>query len=333
MEDLLQHLVESDLLTEETKKELTEAVEKQIAEATEAAVAVAITEAKAEVEAQVRVELQEQYQADKESLVEALDTKAEEYLKEELEELKDDISRFRDLEVEYAEKLEEAREELSQVLKGDIEELVETLDSFLDMRLAEEVTELKEDIDQVKRLQFGAELFEAFEAMFSKKFVDEHGLEDSLTESKEQLEEVSKKLEESSSELAKIQREKKLDEVLSSLHGRSREVMEAVLANHPTEKLEEAYEHYISKVLHENATDESDDVESEKETSDDEVLAEGEEGATDDAEKDAAKDELEEGTVVATGDSEKLIEESDEDDIPTEVKETLARLKKLGGIQ
>ena len=323
MEDLLQQLVENDLLTEETKTELTEAINKQIAEKTEAA----IVEAKAEAEAQIRVELQEQYQADKEALIEALDTKVEEHLKNELAELKDDVDRFRDLEVEYAEKLEEAKEELSQVLKGDIEELVETIDSFLDMRLSEEVEELKEDIDNVKRLQFGAEIFEAFESMFTKKFVDENDLQESLKEREEKLTVLESKLEETSKELERITRSKKLDEVLSSLHGRAKDVMEAVLRNVPTEKLEEAYENYIPKVLHENVVD-NEEVESEKESDEDSpVLAEGEEVQDTDGEI-----ELKEGTVLATGDTEELIEESTEDDIPAETKETLARLRKLGGI-
>lgn len=321
MEELLQQLVENELLTEDTKQALTEAINKQIEEAKEAA----IVEAKAEVEAILRIELQEQYQADKEALVEALDTKAEEYLKEELGELKDDIDSFRDLEVEYAEKLEEAKEELSQVLKGDLEELVETIDSFLDMRLAEEINELKEDINNVKRLQFGSEIFEAFEAMFAKKFINENGLEESLKEKEENLDKITKELEESTTELAHIKREKKLDEVLSSLHGRSRDVMEAVLKNITTEKLDEAYEHYIPKVLHENVVDDSENVESEKETSDDEVLAEGEKAA-----KTEEKKVVEEGTVVANGDTEKLIEES-EDELSPELVATLARLKKLSG--
>jgi hypothetical protein len=316
MEKLLQQLVENELLTEGTKKELTEAINKQIAEAKE----VAIAEAKAEVEAQVRVELLEQYQADKDALIEALDTKAEEYLKAELGELKDDINSFRDLEVEYAEKLEEAKEEMSQVLKGDLEELVETIDSFLEMRLAEEVTELKEDIDHVKRLQFGAEIYEAVEGMFAKKFISENGLEDSLKDKEHRLGQISSKLEEAETELKNIKREKKLSEVLSSLQGRSRDVMEAVLKNVPTNKLDEAYAHYIPKVLHENA--ESGDVKSEKENKKP-VLAEGEKSET-------ANTVKTEGTTIASGNIEPtLIEESEE--LPADVAATLKRLRKLSG--
>ena len=322
MEELLQKLVESDLLTEETKKELTEAVTKQIEEAKEAK----IVEATADIEAQVRVELQEQYQTDKDALIEALDTKVEEYLQEELGELRDDIERFRDLEVEYAERLEEAREELNQVLQGDIEELVETIDTFLDMRLEEEVNELKEDIQVVKGLQFGADIFEAFEGMFAKKFIDEHGLEKDLQEKAEHLDKVTAQLEETTEALNLVQRDKKLDEVLSTLHGRNKDVMEAVLKNIPTEKLEEAYEHYIPKVLHEST--ESADVDSEKENDvESSVLAEGNESVTE-----SAKTDLTEGTVVIDGSTDKLIEEStEENELPASVVETLKRLQVLGG--
>jgi hypothetical protein len=319
MEELLQQLVESDLLTEDTKKELTEAISKQIEEAKEAA----IVEAKAEVEAQVRVDLQEQYQADREALIEALDTKTEEYLKEELEELRDDIERFRDLEVEYADKLEEAKEELAQVLKGDLEELVETIDQFLDMALENEMSELKEDLKNVQRLQFGKEVYEAFEGVFSKKFVDENGLESDLKEKEERLTDLSDQLEEASKELETMCRENKMTEVLSSLHGRSRDVMEAVLRNIPTNKLVEAYEHYIPKVLNESA--EEPVVESEKENEKSSVLAEGDDSAK--------ADELKKGEVVSTGDTEsQQLEEAVEDEVPASVRAEIARLRHLSGI-
>ena len=317
MEELLQKLVENDLLTEDTKQELTEAIKAEINKAKEAA----ITEAKAEVEAQVRTELAEQYVADKEALIEALDTKVEEYLREELEELRDDIERFRDLEVEYAEKLTEAKEELSKVLKSDMEELVETIDSFLDMALKSEIEELKEDIQAVRKLQFGAEIYEAFEAMFSKKFINESGLEEDLRSKEERLAVMEEQLAETSKELEVMRRERKMATVLESLHGNAREVMETVLRNIPTDKLEEAYAHYIPKVLHESAV--SKVVESEKE-SEEQVLAEGEKG----------DDEVvTEGTVVATGDSEKVIEESQEEELPQHVKDALARIQRLSGIQ
>lgn len=329
MDELLQSLVESEILTDETKIELTEAITAQIEEAKEAA----IVEAKAEVEAQVRVELTEQFQADKEALIEALDTKAEEYLKEEMSELRDDIENFRDLEVEMNEKLEEAKSAHAEIVKNDIEELVETIDSFLDMVVSEEVKELKEDIEEAKRLQFGAEIFEAFESIFTKKFINENDLADDMKDKEERLAELEEKLEETATNLAQAERKTKIDEVLASLTGRTKDVMEACLQNVPTEKLDEGYEHYIAKVLHESVDDAI--VESEKEGADDaSVLAEGEE--TVDSTEESVKDELTtEGTVISTGntEAEQIIEESSEEEaIPQALAAEIARYKKLSGI-
>jgi hypothetical protein len=96
MDELLKKLLESEVLTEDTKNEIKEGFQKlreQVAE-----------ETRAETEAQVRTELAEKYVADKTALVEALDTKAEEFLTKEIDELKESIESFRDLEAEFATK-------------------------------------------------------------------------------------------------------------------------------------------------------------------------------------------------------------------------------------
>ena len=103
MNEILKKLFESEVLTEETKKELTESIQSTINEAVE--------NAKKEAEDKVRGELTTQYLADFEKLVEAVDVKTEEHLKAELAELKEDIQNFRDLETEHAERLVEARQD------------------------------------------------------------------------------------------------------------------------------------------------------------------------------------------------------------------------------
>jgi hypothetical protein len=191
-------------------------------------------------------------------------------------------------------------------------------------KLREEVEELKEDIQAVRKLQFGAEIYEAFESMFSKKFISESGLEEELSEKEQRLTAMEEKLTETSKQLEVMRREKKMSEVLESLHGNAREVMETVLRNIPTDKLEEAYAHYIPKVLHESAVSTS--VESEKESDNDSsVLAEGETGDN---------TVVTEGTVVVDGNGEAVIEESAaEEELPQHVKVALARLQALSGIQ
>lgn len=312
MEEILQKLVESELLTEDTKKELSEALEKEVQAIKESAE----KETREKVEAEVRADLAEQFVTDKEALVEALDTKAEQYLQEHIEELKEDIDRFRDLEVEYSEKLVEAKQEMAETVKGDIEELVEALDSYLDVVVDKEFQELHEDIEEVKKIKFGAEIFEAFEGMFSKKFVDEDSVQQKLSEKEQKLKQVSKQLKEAQQNTAKLERKAKMNEVLEDLHGRPREVMEAILKNQPTHKLEEAYAHYIPNVLNEVAET------SEKESDSSSVLAEGKE--------DSKEKSLEEGTVIASGDTGNSEQETlEESAVPEDVTREIDRMKKL----
>lgn len=245
MNELLEKLLNNDLLTEESKKELVEALTKEIENAK--------SEAKQLAEEEAKVEFAKQFAEDKALLVEAIDTKVSELLKEEIAELKSDIDRFRDLEVEYQTKLVEEKQKMAIRVKADMAELVENLDAFLEVRLSEEIVELKESIEEVKKLQFGQKLFEAMENEFRTKYFNENETALKLEEANKTISKAKRLLAEKNSKLDKLVREKELARVLESLHGRSREVMEAILNNVETDKLEESYNKYIGRVLHESA--------------------------------------------------------------------------------
>lgn len=264
MNELLKKLLEAEVLSEETKKELEEAMSSQLAEAVEVA--------KKEAAEQVRVELTEQWITERDVLIEAIDDKVEDYLKQELAELKEDIAAFRDLEAEYAERLVEAKGAMAEELQSDLAELIEKLDSFLEIRLNAEFEELREDIEETKKLQFGKKVFEAFIAEYRNSFFDEDSTEAELRETREQLEEAMKKAKESEKELKSMKRTAKMEKVLKPLSGKQREIMETILNKVPTEGLEEAYKTFIGRVLKE-----SEDKGSEKE---DKVLAESEKSET-----------------------------------------------------
>lgn len=134
MDEILEKMLSTDILSDETKNELMEAFKAELAAAKE----VAIAEAK--------VEFAEKFAEDKARLVEALDTKVTAMLQDEVTELKEDIERFRDLEAEFAARLVEEKEALGLQVKADMAQLVETLDVFLEERLTAEVVELKESI-------------------------------------------------------------------------------------------------------------------------------------------------------------------------------------------
>lgn len=262
MDELLKKLLAAEVLTEETRAELQTAFKTQLDEAMEVA--------RQEAQATVTAELREQWISERETLIEALDAKVTEALTSELDELKEDIERFRDLEAEYAEKLVEAKSDMATVLKDDVAQLIEKLDTFLEIRLSAELEELREDVAIVKKNEFGKNIFEAFVSEFKKHYAGDDSVEGKLSEAEQQRDDALTALEESERKVAKMVRASKMQTVLAPISGRTREVMEAILKNVDTPLLEDAYKTYIGRVLKESA--EPAEKTSEKE---DKVLAEG----------------------------------------------------------
>lgn len=315
MDELLKKLLAAEVLTEDTRAELEAAITKQLNEA----MAAARTQATVEVTAQ----LEEQWIQEREVLIEALDAKVSEVLTAELEELRESIESFRDLEIEYAEKLVEAKTDMASQLKGDIATLVEKMDKFLEIRLNEELEELRDDIAVVKKNEFGRKVFESFVSEFKKHYeVEDVTASTKLEETEHRLADALVALEETEQRIAKMERSKKLEQVLTPLSGRTREVMEAILKSVDTGMIEEAYKTYIGRVVKETSTETKPVVEgktSEKETK---VLAEGE-----------SKKVV--SGVVKTGDDKVQLEESAKRDVETVSKlsaDDLARLRKQAGV-
>jgi len=325
MEELLQKLLEAEVLSEDTKKELEGAFQKKLDEA--------ITAAKDDAAADVRAELTEQWVTERDQLVEAVDTKVTEFLAKEVEELKEDIERFRDLEAEYAEKLVESKAAMSDELKDDLMELVEKVDAFLEIRLSAEIEELREDLENVRKNDFGRRVFEAFAEEFTINYADEDSAENTLRETTERLKDVEEALQESETKRQEIERTIAMETVLSPLAGRQREVMEAILRNVDTEHLEEGYKTFIGRVIRETDSSEKEDS----------VLAESDDNDDDDdkddkdskkkskkcKDKDDDKEEkVEEGRKV-TGDTEEMVMETAD---PANAAR-LAYFRKLAGIE
>ena len=276
----------------------------------------AITAAKEDAAADVRAELTEEWVKERDSLVEAIDQKVGDFLTDEVAELKDDIDRFRDLEAEFAEKLVEAKAAMGDELKTDLVELVEKIDAFLEIRLAAEIEELREDIDDVRKNEFGRKIFEAFADEFLNNHQDEENAEATLAEVKTRLADTESALEEAESKRGELERAVKLEELLSPLAGRQKEVMEAILKTVDTDDLERGYKTFIGRVVRE-----TEEVDSEKE---DKVLAEGADVDGDDKVEDK---KIVEGDVK-TGDTEDVITESEEN---PELETKLDAIRKLAG--
>lgn len=312
MDELLQKLVESELLTEDTKTELKDAFTQKLKEREDSL--------REEVETEVKASLAEKYAKDKEALIDAIDTKLDERIDDEIAELKEDIERFRDLEAEYADKLVEERQKMAETVKEDMTTVLESLDAYVEMILASEVEELRESIEDVRKEEHGRRVLEVIGEEYRRLFTEEGDLEQELSSLREERERMQNELREAREQVQGIERDRKMDEVLESLSGRSREVMEAILQNVATDKLEEAYNRYVGRVLHESAT--TSETNSEK---DEEVLAEhkNEESTTE-------GDDLK----VMSGDKEKVMEDYSDDSEPEKKLDegTLQELRKLSGL-
>jgi len=339
MEELLQKLLEADILSEDTKKDLESAFQTKLDEA--------ITVAKEAAADDVRAELTEQWVEQRDQLVEAVDAKVDDFLGREVEELKEDIERFRDLEAEYAEKLVEAKAAMSDELKDDLLELVEKVDSFLEMRLTSELDELHEDLEAQRKNDFGRRVFEAFSEEFMINYSDEESAEISLRETQERLHDAEEALNESEKARAEVDRLVEMERILAPLTGRQKEVMEAILKTVATEQLEEGYKTFIGRVIRENDSEKEGSVLAEKEDCDDDDDDDDDDKKSDKSDKDKDKkdkkenpfkkkskkdkkddDEVEEGVLI-TGDKQEIMVEG----VSVEMSETTKDLRRLAGIE
>lgn len=309
MNELLKKLLENEVLADNTKAELKVAFESFQTELEESI--------RAETETKVKAELTEQWVRDREVLVEAIDSKVGEFLDRELGELQEDVSRFRDLEAEYATKLVEQRAIMAEELKGDMSTLIDQIDQFLGERIEAEFNELKEDIDEFKKLQFGRKIFEAFANEFNVNFVDEDSLQSQVHELSAKLEETESKLNESADVNAKLARDAKVAELLAPLNEFQSEVMSNILDTTPTEKLDETFTKFVGRIVEESSTH---TPEKENET----VLAEG----AGEQPKAAKEAEL----VVKSGDAEVTTAEKVEAQVATLSESEVLSLKRLSGI-
>jgi hypothetical protein len=243
MDEILNKLLESELLSDETKTEVStlwnSAVSKKMAEIKE------------EVELEVRAELAEQWTKDREAFITKVDTFVTEQLTTELADLRGDIERFRDLEVEYSERLVEEKKKIAEEVAKEMDTLVDKIDAFFELRIAEEMAEFKEDLEIVKQNEFGRKVFEAFASEYANSHVDEESNSTKLSIAESKVADLTKRLAALETEKNKMIRESKMAEVLKPLSGEKRESMAFILQNVETNKLEEAYKHFIGRILKE----------------------------------------------------------------------------------
>jgi len=245
MDEILNKLLASELLSEEVKAEISTKWTESVA----AYKAVVKEEVTAEVRAELHEEIKSEWKKELAAIVESVDAFIADQTTKEVSELKGDIETFRDLEAEYASKIVEEKNSLSAKFDEEINSLVGKLDKFIDARVAEEIVELKSDLELVKQNDFGRRIYEAFAAEFDVAHVDGDSIQASLVAANGKIADAEKTITELNASMSKMVRESKLDKLLSNLSGDSREKMAFILQNVETVRLEEAYKTFVGRVL------------------------------------------------------------------------------------
>lgn len=244
MDEILKKLLQSELLSEESRAEISEQWTNSVETFK--------TQVREEVASEVRLELAEQWVNERDELVEKVDGFVAEALAKEMDELRADVERFRDLEAEYAERLVEEKQQIAEEVAKELDQLVDKIDAFFEVRLTAELEELKEDLDIVKQNNFGRKIYEAFAEQFSL-VSDENSVQNKLVVAEAKLADVEHQLQKLAEEKSRMVREAKMEQVLAPLTGKKREQMAMVLRSVETSKLEESYKFFIGRILKEDA--------------------------------------------------------------------------------
>jgi hypothetical protein len=244
MDEILQKLLSSELLSEDAKTEISSKWSDAVNQYKQTI--------KEEVSGEVRTELAEMWTKEKEALTEQIDSFVTSKLIEEIDELKGDIESYRDLQAEFAKKVIEEKHVMAEQLSSELDELVDKMDAFFEMRLQEEFQELREDLEVVKQNEFGRKIFEAFANEFGKSHHDEDSAQAKLSAAIAKLKDAEKTIGALEESKAAVVREAKMEKILAPLNGRKREQMAFVLQNVDTDRLEEAYSNFIGRILKED---------------------------------------------------------------------------------
>lgn len=170
--------------------------------------------------------------------------------------------------------VKEGKEQLTKLKDRFVERSSKLVKESVVKNLNNELTQLKEDIEQARQNNFGRKLFETFAAEFATSHLNENEdmkkLQNEVAEVKKQLDESSKEINEKSTlveskdaEIRKINdrivRDQKLNEMMSPLTKEQQTVMQDLLENVITDKLDATFNKYLPAVLKNDIKAESKD--------------------------------------------------------------------------
>lgn len=166
----------------------------------------------------------------------------------------------------------EARVKLAANAKVQLEDLkqkfikrsAKVVESVVGKQLTSEITQLKQDLEEARRNDFGKRLFEAFANEYKTSFFKSSNevtalqavieeKEKALEEAKQQAQEKAQLVESKEKEISMIKestdRERTMGELLKPLNKAQAAIMEDLLRTVKSEKLKESYDKYLPSVL------------------------------------------------------------------------------------
>jgi hypothetical protein len=256
------------MLSERLAEEITEFAEdrKQLAEA-KAKYAVAMREnadlMKGFVMDQLQKEISELHE-DKRAMAEK-HSQLEEFV---VEALAKEIAEFHEDKKDLAETkvrlVKEAKEHFAKVKSNFIERSAKAVSETVDSALRGEINQLKEDIEEARRNDFGRKLFEAFASEYSTSYLNENSetakllkvvsaKDKQLAEAKQAAEKAIKLAESQVSENKKLvesaRREKTINDLIAPLSKEQKGIMTDLLESVQTDRLQKSFEKYLPSVI------------------------------------------------------------------------------------
>ena len=160
--------------------------------------------------------------------------------------------------------IRESREKFNQLKKEFINKSASVVKETVNSGLKREMLQLKEDIEQARKNDFGRRLFESFASEYSSSFFSEKSetakLMKVVSKKDQELEQAAKLVAESQQLVESAQAELKvakdvayrkeiMGELLNPLSGEKRAVMKQLLESVQTDRLRGAYDKYLPSVM------------------------------------------------------------------------------------
>ena len=207
MSDKLKALLESQVLSDDSKEQLTQAFNEA-------------------VDARVDEQLQESRQ----SMVKATLEIVDEAVAEALAPIQEEVRDARTLEARYVEKVVAFKEQYEA-------KQTELLQQMVAESVAEEIEEMRDDIQEGKKFEFAKQVFEAFKETYDRMGFSEEDRN------------LAEELDQTKTELETFKRESVMSNVLEGLSGKKRAIASTLLEGVPADKIQSKFDEFSTYLL------------------------------------------------------------------------------------